>query len=316
MLPASKPAPMTTMTPKFLNAEHGRRKTEGGSYGAALAGGLLLSVFCLAPSARAQSAAELLRAARAAESKIEYSATQIVQRNGARETARLFRSGAKRRLEWLSPGVKAGDILVDDGQKVWLYHRADDSAFQTQSSRRGGPNLAADDWKVSAPIHQGGRTVRVLSRGNGRQITLDTRTKAIIGTRFGATSTTLQGIKFGNVPDAKFGFTPPEGAKVTRINGTLFNNPNQARRRASWLQMPAQLPDDYAFESAIASQSEVWLRYSNGKRRFSIFEQKSDAGEVKPQKVEGGWFWKSGGLRFLVTGAPSEAIGNLATSLK
>ncbi|PQV64864.1 hypothetical protein B1R32_103131 [Abditibacterium utsteinense] len=271
-------------------------------------------IFCgaFASAAKAQSADEILRAVRQNEAKIQYSATQIVQSGAVREVATLYRSGLKRRLEWSAPSVKAGDILIDDGQIVTLYHRADKTAIQTRSFRRV-PGFAAGNWKAGAPTPQNGRLVRVLSRGKGRKISVDTKANVILRTENGRSITALQNIKFSPVSDAKFEFAKPAGVALTRINGRLVNDLNAARRLTTWVQPPSQLPSGYVFESAVAGKDEIWLRYTNGQKRFSIFEQKtSDSSPIAPQKVDGGWFWRKSGLRFLVTGAPEGAIDALA----
>lgn len=271
-------------------------------------------IFCgfLAPLANAQSADEILRAVRASEAKAQYSATQVVQRGARREVATLFRSGSKRRLEWSAPDVKAGDILVDDGEFVTLYHRADHSAIQTRSFGRA-PGIAAGEWKVNATTTQNGRAVRVLSRSNGRKISVDARKNIILRTENRGTVTALQNVQFGSVPDAKFQFVKPDGVTLTRINGRLVNDLGAARRLTTWVQPLTQLPGGYVFESAVAGKDEIWLRYTNGQKRFSIFQQQtSDSGEVPPQKVDGGWFWRKGGIRFLATGVPDSAINAMA----
>jgi hypothetical protein len=302
------------MNPTFLKerAESQNRRGRKGNF-------LFSAILCLCGSvfsaAHAQSAADVVREVNGAEARIAYSATQIVQRGGAREVARIYRSGVKRRLEWVEPSIKRGDFLLDDGQNVWLYHRADNSAIQTKSAGRAR-NLVPQGWKLGVPIQQNGRLVRVLTRGTGRKILVDARTSVIIGTRSGANATTLQNIRFGNIPDSKWQFVKPPSATVTRLDGTLFGNLNLARRRAPWLKVPAQMPANFRLESAVVGQREAWLRYTNGQKRFSIFEQKADAGEIGPRAVDGGWFWKRDNLRFLVTGAPASAIASMASSLK
>jgi outer membrane lipoprotein-sorting protein len=268
-----------------------------------------------AQTVQAQSADAFLSAVRASEAKIEYSATQVVQRGSEREVSKIYRDGFKRRIEWLSPEVKKGDVMVDDGTSVTLFHRSDKSAIRTQSQRRL-PNLVGSDWKVGAPVRQNGMLVRVLSRPNGRKLSVDAKTKAIVRMEGMRGVTTLQNVDYGAVPASKFVFALPAGAKLTQINGQLFNDLRSARRGAGWFKAPTALPSGYNFESAIVGPSEVWLRYSNGQKRFSIFQQKAEGGDLKPQAVNGGWFWKSGGLRFLATDAPDGSVNALASSLK
>lgn len=275
----------------------------------------LLAFLRVGGESKAQDGDDLLKAMRAAEAKIQYSATQVVQRGGSREVARIYRSGPKRRLEWLEPSVKRGDLLVDDGEKVWLYHRADKTAIRTNSSSRNAGSFGSD-WKVGPPVQQSGRLVRVLSRGKGRQITIDAVTKAILRFQTPVSTTALQNVKFGAVPATKFQFSPPEGVKTTELDGILYANLAAAKREADWFYAPTTIPNGYELESVIVGPAEVWLRYTNGSQRFSIFQQKADGADVAPTKVDGAWFWKSKGLRFLATGAPEGAVDALASSLK
>ncbi|RYG56247.1 hypothetical protein EON80_29590 [bacterium] len=269
----------------------------------------------LVQTSQAQSSDAILNAVKQSEGKIEYSATQVVQRQNEREVAKIYRDGVKKRIEWLSPDVKKGDILVDDGTNVTLYHRSDKSAVQTRSQRRL-TNLTGAGWKVGPPVKQNGTLVRVLSRADGRKLTIDSKTKAIVRMEGTRGVTVLQGVDYGPVAASKFVFVTPPGGKLTRIDGQLFNDLRAAQRRATWFKAPSELPSGYSFESAIVGSSEVWLRYTNGQKRFSLFQQKADGGELKPQVVDGSWFWKSGGLRFLATDAPEGSIGNLAASIK
>ncbi len=308
MLRAWKPAKTTTMNPQFPDLQVkplGRIQRRKGIFFAPL-------LFCglLSGQAKAQTAAEILSAVRSSENKIQLRATQIVERGGTREVAQIYRSGLKRRLEWSAPSVKAGDILIDDGETVTLFHRADKTAFQTQSAQRAP--VAAGDWKVGAVAQQNGRAVRVLRRGKGRELTIDAKTNLIVRSKGMGGVMTLQNVEFGAVSPAKFVFSAPAGVKITRSDGRLFADLGAAKRFASWLQPPTQLPAGYAFESSIAGKDEVWLRYSNGKKRFSLFQQKTDDADLAPQKVDGGWFWRKNGARFVVTGAPEGAITTLA----
>ncbi len=267
----------------------------------------LLGALIIAP-AQAQDAATLLNQMRAAESKAQYSGTLFIVRNGQRETAKVWRDGTKRRWEWTAPALKKGDLLVDNGTNLYLYHRSENSVTQTQST----PFMpgAGSGWKVtgSNPDYQ-------LARG-AQKIVVDKERKIL--TRFeneGATYA-LQNLDFGDQPDSKFGFQSPAGAKITRSNGKLFVDIISARASVSWLKAPTDLPSGFALESAVAAPDEVWLRYSDGKRRFSLFEQKAEAGTVELIEKGGGYFWKTGGIRYLASGVSEGTAGALASSLK
>lgn len=256
---------------------------------------------------QAQDAATLLKQMRAAETKAQFSATQITRRNGRQETAHLFRDGLKRRLEWLEPSVRRGDVLVDDGTNVWLYHRADNAVTQTKSASRA-PMLGGS-WNVAKKDGD-----FVLKRGSS-ELTIDGTRKHIVRFENGPTVVGLTNIDYGTVDDTKFRFVVPSGARLTKIDGQYYYNLANARRAANWFKVPAKLPE-FDFESAVVGNDEVWLRYTDGARRISIFQQKAPGGNIDPQRVDGGWFWRSGGIRFLATGGPDSVILGLTKSLK
>ena len=274
----------------------------------------LLGVFTLAATvatapARAQDAATLISQMRAAESKAQYSGTLSIVRGGQRESARVWRDGQKRRWQWSAPALKKGDVLVDNGVNLYLYHAAENNVTQTQSAP-ALPNLGGG-WKVVSPLG----AHYVLTRG-AQKLTIDKARKILLRFENGASVYALQNVKFGAQAASLFQFQTSQGAKVTRSNGKLFTDVAAARASANWLKAPTNLPAGYALESAIAAPDEVWLRYSNGKNRFSLFEQRAEAGTVAPTKVDGGYFWKSGGIRYLASGVSSGTAQSLAGSLK
>ncbi len=273
-----------------------------------LLGAFTLTALTTTPSAHAQNAATLIAQMRAAEAKTQYSGTLTIVRNGQRETARVWRDGAKRRWEWTAPAFKKGDVLVDNGTNLYLYHRAENNVTQTQST----PALSnlGNGWNASK---SGGNFV--LSRG-AQKLTLDGTRKNLLRFQNGGSIYALQDVKFGAQPASRFSFVTPAKAKVTRSNGKLFVDIASARASVNWLKAPAQVPAGYALESAVAAPNEVWLRYSNGKNRFSLFEQKAETGTIAPTKVDGGYFWKTGGIRYLASGVSAGTAKSLASSLK
>lgn len=271
-----------------------------------------VALLTAAPGANAQSnapsAAVLLQQMRAAESQSQFTATQVRTRAGVREVAKIERDGLKRRLEWLEPDARRGDVLTDDGKTVSLYHRADNAVTRTRSSARV-PDFGSG-WKATRE----GDTF-VLTRGTAR-LRLDADRKIILAFASGGTSVVLQNVKFGPVADARFSFSPPPGVKVTRADGTFYGSLRAAQTAQKWFKAPATTPGGYDFESAIVSGSEAWLRFSNGSRRLSLFQQKADGASVAPREVEGGTFWKSGGLRFLLTGGSETERRSFVTALR
>ena len=256
----------------------------------------------------AQDAKTLLRQAQGAEQTLTYTAKRITTGPEGTEEVWIYRDGRKRRLEWLKPAVRAGDVLVDDGRQVFLFHKSENSV--TQFLSRASSTRFDGEWNVSRRANEW-----VLRRGN-RALVLDAATKAVIATQNGAMSTKLTQINYAEPKASKFKFDVPNGAKVTRLNGALYRNIGAVKRVASWVKAPSQLPAGYKLESAVVAPTEAWMRFSNGAKRFSLFQQKAEGGDVAIQKVDGGTFWKRDGARFLVTGAPDGAIDEIASSLK
>jgi len=287
------------------------------------------------------SGAALLQQLERAERAVEYAATEVVSRPGAPDVvARVWRSGFRRRLEWQAPPVMNGDILVDTGAQVWRYLRSENTAIGTRSS------VSEADWeqlsgrfdaKVVGAGEQDGRAAWQLSlepRGENRvvrKLWVD-RAKGVLLRleQFDARgqkvkTIALRDIKFGAVAADRFRWSPPSGAQVTRMEGTLWTSLAPAQSAAAWLRAPAQsaLPRGYILESAIVDakgangQGEVWLRYTNGLNRFSIFEQRApDAPERALQRVGTAWFWTRGGLRFVVAGLGEADVKELMNVLK
>jgi len=257
----------------------------------------------------AQETSNLLSEMTKSENAISYSATQT----GSGGTARVYRSGRKRRLEWLAPSVKRGDVLVDDGTHVFLYHRAERSATKTDS--RGFVLNFSAAGSVSPTTFAGRRAFLVPVSGR-RTLVIDAQTKALLAVRGASGGYALSNIRFGAVPESRFQFIPPQGVALTAFDGSLYANVNAAKRAARWLKTPAHLPSGWKFESAIVGQNSAWLRYSNGQNRFSLFEQPTTGGYLAPRPVNGGTFWKNDGVRFLATGISGSALDELTQALK
>lgn len=273
-----------------------------------LLGALTVAAVTATPPAHAQDAATLLNQMRVAEAKTQYSGTLFIVRGGLRETADVWRDGQKRRWEWSAPALKQGDVLVDNGSNLYLYHRSENSVTQTQSTPTL-PNLGSG-WNVSKSGSD-----YILSRGK-QKLTIDGARKIMLRFENDGAVYALQNLKFGAQPASKFSFQTPDGAKVTRSQGKLFVDVAAARASVNWLKAPTQLPTGFALESAIAASDEVWLRYSDGKSRFSLFEQRAEARTMAPKKVDGGYFWKTGGIRYLASGVSAGTAKTLADSLK
>ena len=272
--------------------------------------GLFSVPLCLCgESARAQDATTLLSQMKSVEATVAYSAIQT----GMGGTARVYRSGRKRRLEWLAPNVKRGDVLVDDGTHVFLYHRAERSATKTDSRGRA-PNFSPAG-SVSPTTFAGRRAYLVPVSGR-RTLVIDAQTKALLAVRGASGGYALSNIRFGSVSASRFQFVASQGVALTAFDGSLYANVNAAKRAARWLKTPSQLPSGWHFESAIVGQSSAWLRYSNGQNRFSLFEQPTTDGYLPPGPVSGGTFWRKDGVRFLATGISGSALDELTQALK
>lgn len=287
----------------------------------------------------APSANELLHSIASAEKNLSYSGTTIVTRHKAPPmTLKVWRSGDKRRIEWMAPPVMRGDLLVDDGDSVWRYHSKENSAIQTRGA--GEMDWARLSRTMNASLLPGNVTIAgrptwglaLTPKGEAYpslKVWVDQKNYARLRVdRLDAAGQTvrsmgLQNVRFGPVPAGQFQWTPPAGATVTRTNGTLYSDANQAKRAASWLETPSKLPTGYEFESAVVDpsgnggQGEAWLRYANGINRFSIFEQRTkDNNLLATQKQGGGWFMQQGGSRYMILGLGDSEAKKVLESLK
>ncbi len=294
-------------------------------------------------SAQTPSGSDLLRQMLKAERTASYAATEVVTQRGAPTLkTRVWRQGPKRRVEFLEPPVRRGDLLVDDGTKVWLYHNRERAAVQTRSLRRAAEMAALNDrigsipTRVSGPVDVAGRRAWVVEMRAAkdkkrvlRRHWIDTATKVRLKVeRFtpnGTVSETssLQNVQFGAIPAARFAWTPAAGTKITRTSGRLFMQLAPAKRVATWLQYPRTVPSGYSFESAIVDnkKGEAWLRYTNGAQRFSIFQQRAAdpstlSGLTEPRRVDGGWYWQGGGSRMLGVDIPTSLADRVINSVR
>lgn len=264
---------------------------------------------------------------------LSYSATETTTRAvGATTVARLQKSNGKKRLEYSQPAVMRGDILLDDGQNVWRYHRAENAAIKTKTASAKAPDWNTLRARFSATAQ--GKTVVngraawvvvVSPKNNAAQKTkfwIDDQTKIRLRLqRFDGTGKTvetiaLSNLKFAPVPVSAFRWSPPAGTRITNA-GTLFNRLELARYHASWLQAPTRLPAGFAFESAVVNANDAWLRYSNGTRRFSIFQQRTaQAGSTPLKRAGAGWFWQKNKNRFLIAGLSKAQAELVAQSVR
>jgi outer membrane lipoprotein-sorting protein len=305
----------------------------------------LLGACSLAGRAAAQtpSGGDLLRAMLKAERTASYVATEVVtQRDSPTLRTRIWRQGLKRRVEFLEPPVRRGDLLVDDGTNVWLYHNREEAAVQTRSLRRAAEAASLNNrignipTHVSGPVSIAGRRAWIVETRGGknkkrilRRHWIDTATKVRLRVdRFGpggtvSESSALQNVQFSSIPAARFVWTPAPGTKITRTSGRLFTQLAPAKRVAQWLQYPRVVPAGYSFESAIVDnkKGEAWLRYTNGVQRFSVFQQRAGdpstlSALAEPRRVDGGWYWQGGGSRMLGVDIPNSLADRVINSIR
>jgi outer membrane lipoprotein-sorting protein len=293
----------------------------------------------LLPTAIAQAAPsgeDLMRAMFQAERTVSYSATETVTRSGvATVVSHLQKSQGKKFIQYSAPAIMRGDVLVDDGRSLLRYHRAEKSAVKTQTANRQSP----PDWNkmkarmaasVQGPYTLNGRRawqVTITTREKKRvvrKVWLDERTKIRLKAQLFDESgkvnetTTLSNLKFVAIDAKVFRWTPPAGTKVTNA-GTLYTQLRRALNQATWLRAPSRVPNGYAFESAVVNHDDAWLRYSNGTRRFSIFQQRISDTKATPMRRAAAtgstWFWQKNGSRFLIVGLTQSQAATVAATI-
>ena len=268
-----------------------------------------------------------------AEQSVSYTAEVSVSgRAQAAATMREWRNGTRRRVEYLSPSIRRGDLVVADGNAVYTYHRAENSAVQTRmdGGRINWPRLEkqfkvatlGEDrvagraaWMVGLHALNDGHLVRKLwiDEGNFTRLRVE---------RFGRLGRTLEDIAltdvhFASVDNEEFVWHAPPGAKLETSAGINYATLDAAHQAAPWMQFPHDPPSDYAFESAVIGGGRIWLRYSNGLSRFSLFQEQASGEADAPAQAHGdSWFWRRAGYRFLLVGLPQEQAAAVIESVR
>lgn len=296
---------------------------------------MLTGVVCLGYPAQAASPSgiRLLQQMRHAAASTSYSARQTTWRKRTPVIiTHIWDNGNQQRIKYLAPPVAKGDVQVDDGKHIWHYHRGENSVVQTPSASQRDFDIKKFTQKYNVKVLG---TASIADRKawiigiwakNGehylRKFWIDQRTHLRLRTEYfdaggrRVEATQLGDLHYGAISNSHFEWKTPSGAKVNYA-GELFSHIKRAQREASWLRLPYWLPAGYAFESAVVNKSnnEAWLRYSNGTRRFSIFEQRTkDQSSSEPIHVDGGWFWKQAGVRFLIAGVSESTVQKIASS--
>lgn len=289
--------------------------------------------YSLLAGAATPSGISLLQQMSKAAQTVSYSANQTTWRkNSPALITRIWDNGKKQRMEYLTPPINKGDIQVDDGTHIWRYHRSENGVVQTPSSSKHtfDPAKFSQSYTVkllgsSTIAGRPAEIIGITAKGSSkylRKYWIDKSTHLRLRAEYYDTNgqrtetTQLSSVHFGSIPASRFVWKTPSGAKVNYA-GELYSHLNRALRQASWLRVPRWLPAGYAFESAVVNKqnNETWLRYSNGSRRFSIFEQRtSDKKSTSLQKVDGGWFWTKDGMRYLIAGLGTADAKKLASS--
>jgi len=295
----------------------------------------LIGVVALGLTAEAAtpSGTSLLQQMSKAGQTVSYSARQTTWRVGAPAIViQIWDNGKKQRMEYLAPPINKGDIQLEDGAHIWRYHYSENGVVQTPASSRYPFNAAKFNQKYKAIFlgdsNIAGRPAWIVgikeknSSHYLRKYWIDvSKYLRLRAEYFGANgqrveTTQLGSVNFGSVPASKFVWKMPQGAKINYA-GELYTHLSRVQQQAAWVRVPRWLPSGYVFESAVVNKqnNETWLRYSNGSRRFSIFEQRtSDTKSTSLQKVDGGWFWKKGGMRYLIAGLEKPDAKRLAGS--
>jgi outer membrane lipoprotein-sorting protein len=279
----------------------------------------------------APSGMSLLQQMRKAGQTVSYSARQTTWQIGAPVVVtQIWDNGRKQRVEYLAPTINKGDIQLDDGAHIWRYHHSENGVVQTPSTTHHPFNPAKFDQEYTVKL-LGSATISgrpawslgIATKGSSKYLrkywidkTIHLRLRAEYYDANGrrTETTQLSSIHFGSIPTSRFVWKTPAGATVNYA-GELYSHLRRAQQQASWLRVPRWLPAGYAFESAVVNKTnnESWLRYSNGSRRFSIFEQRTRDKKSTPlQKVGGGWFWATGEMRYLIAGLKETDAKKLA----
>jgi negative regulator of sigma E activity len=292
-----------------------------------------VAVLSLTAVAATPSAVSLLQQMGKAGQTVSYSARQTTwQLSTPAVVTHIWDNGKKQRVEYLAPPVNKGDIQLDDGVHIWRYHHSENGVVQTPSTTHHAFSSAKFNQKYTVKLlgsasiaSRRAWIIAIAAKGSSkylRKYWIDKSTHLRLRAEYydangkRTETTQLSSIHFGSIPASRFVWKTPKGATVNYA-GELYSHLRRAQQQASWLRVPRWLPAGYGFESAVVNKTnnESWLRYSNGSRRFSIFEQRTkDKKSTSLQKVGGGWFWATGEMRYLIAGLDATDARKLAYS--
>jgi len=121
-----------------------------------------------------------------------------------------------------------------------------------------------------------------------------------------------------------FTFTPPEDARIIRVPPALPRmDIKQAERQAGFsAKVPKYIPEGYQLERSrmavarMGGQPVLWLSFSNGVERFSLFQSRQGLG-MHEGRQRLGEYWVAGPFCFALVGSlPAEEVQKIKKSMQ
>ncbi len=121
-----------------------------------------------------------------------------------------------------------------------------------------------------------------------------------------------------------FTFTPPEGARIIRVPPALPRmDIKQAERQAGFLaKLPQYVPDGYQLERSrvavarMGGRLVLWLPFSNGVDRFSLFQGLRGL-DMRTGRQQLGEYWVAGPFCFALVGSlPADEVQKIKKSIQ
>lgn len=302
---------------------------------------------------------QVLRGMMEAEKTVSFVAHQVTivyMESNLTSEQDVYRSGVKgMRLEYTSPGSLAGELMVDDGQKLTHYIPSRNVAkirpsmlamIQTLTVQtaealhrgsmvvelQGRDRVAGRDAMVVIlkPTDTGNGPIRKFWVDAGKHVRLKAEDTAPNGTVTSVSYYTR--IDFRNsIPDDKFHFEPPAGTRIHHDRMAEMMPLQKARDAAGFkVLVPSYLPQGFKEVGAAVrpfrGAKMVTIRYSDGVSSFSLFQspgntlapkfrRRLESGPLRPGA--GICSWRIGDLNLTIVGQiPQAQLERIAASVR
>jgi len=250
-------------------------------------------------------------------------------------------SGGRQRVVIVEPAEQRGRIEVCDGRSRWEYYPRVRKVIVSDAAGEHRPNfaemLAASGTSTRLRAiylgdeHVAGRLAHIIQLTPVSKLWIDGEKFVQLKVqRFCPHGEITYSAYFTTItyqptfsPDL-FTFTPPEGTRIIRVPPALPRmDLKQAEHQAGFsAKLPQYLPEGYQLEYnrvavvRIRGQHVLWLPFSNGVDRFSLFQGPRGL-DMRTGRQRLGEYWVAGPFSFALVGSlPEDEVQKIKKSIR